>query len=111
MSFIDLFAIFVLIALIGSAFAGLVWLGSFPGKVAAERKHAQKDAVRIAGWLGIVTLGIVWPLACIWAYWNSEEKGSSEKETLVALQSEIHQLQAKIEKIEQAASKPEEVTS
>jgi hypothetical protein len=38
-----------------------------PGKIAAQRKHPQAEAINVAGWLGLLT-GIVWILAMIWAY-------------------------------------------
>ena len=43
-------------------------LGALPGKIAASRSHPYTDAVRVSGWLGLLTLGILWPLALIWSY-------------------------------------------
>jgi len=54
----------------------VVWLAMLPGKVAAQREHPQAEAIRIAGWLGIIT-GIVWIVALIWAYTVDENKGGA----------------------------------
>ena len=67
MGFMGIFALIVLTCLVATAIAVVVWLAMLPGKIAAQRQHPQADAVRIAGWLGILT-GVVWILALIWAY-------------------------------------------
>ncbi|HEX5272259.1 MAG TPA: DUF3302 domain-containing protein [Gemmataceae bacterium] len=46
----------------------VVTLGSLPGQIAHKRGHPQAAAITVAGWLGLVTGGIVWPLALIWAF-------------------------------------------
>ncbi len=43
-------------------------LGGLPGRIAAQRHHPQADAIRIMGWLGLLTGGIVWAVALVWAY-------------------------------------------
>jgi hypothetical protein len=63
----------------------VVTLGSLPGQVAKKRSHPQTAAVNIASWVGIATLalgavvpsadassfilmGILWPVALVWAF-------------------------------------------
>ena len=67
MTGLDIFAAIVLLLMIATAVAVLVVLAMMPGKIAAQRNHSQADAVKVAGWLGMLT-GIVWILAMIWAY-------------------------------------------
>ena len=67
MGFMGIFALFVLTTLIAAIIAFVVWLAMLPGKIAFKREHSQAEAIRMAGWLGILT-GIVWILALIWAY-------------------------------------------
>ena len=62
---------FALIILIVVALAGIaVWvlLAMAPGKIAKSRNHPQADAINVCGWWGAVTLGLLTPLAFIWAY-------------------------------------------
>jgi hypothetical protein len=68
MSGLDIFALIILATIVLTVVVALVILGGLPGKVARDRKHAQADAIAVAGWLGILTLGVLWPLALIWAY-------------------------------------------
>lgn len=66
----DVFAFVVFAVLLIAAVIVIVTLGSLPGKIAKKRCHPQADAVNVASWLGIATLGILWPLALIWAFWT-----------------------------------------
>ncbi|NOD95367.1 DUF3302 domain-containing protein [Ruegeria sp. HKCCD4884] len=74
MSGLDIFAWVVLIVLIFTAIVGFVVLAMLPGKIAAQRGHPQADAINVAGWVGALLLGVLWPLALIWAYTRSPFK-------------------------------------
>ena len=67
MGFMGIFALIVLTCLVAATIGVVVWLAMLPGKIAFKREHPQAEAIRMAGWLGILT-GIVWILALIWAY-------------------------------------------
>ena len=67
MGFMGIFALIVLTCLVATVIGVVVWLAMLPGKIAFKREHPQAEAIRMAGWLGILT-GIVWILALIWAY-------------------------------------------
>jgi uncharacterized BrkB/YihY/UPF0761 family membrane protein len=64
----DIFAFVVLAVLLATAVVIVVFLGSLPGKIAAQRGHPQAAAVNVASWLGVATLGFLWPVALIWAF-------------------------------------------
>jgi len=66
--FLKYFALFVLIVLLLAAVAAWVALGMAPGKIARSRNHPQADAVGVCGWWGVITMGILCPLAFVWAY-------------------------------------------
>lgn len=68
MSGLDIFAWIVLVVLILTALAGWIILAVLPGKIAKRRKHAHADAVNVAGWVGAIGFGVIWPLALIWAF-------------------------------------------
>lgn len=65
---LDIFALVVM----GVILAVVVWLvvvlGSLPGKIARDRGHPQADAIYVLGWIGIITLGMAWLIALVWAY-------------------------------------------
>ena len=95
--FLNILTFAVLIALAVLAGVVVVKLGPLPGSIARRRGHPQADAIRVAGWIGIITLGLLWPLALIWAYTRSSlspSDGSSE---------EIARLTARVDALEDQA--------
>lgn len=70
MDFLSIFALIILIILAVAAVAVWVWLAIWPGRIAEARGHRQADAVKICGYWGALTLGILMPVAFIWAYWD-----------------------------------------
>ena len=66
----ELFALIVLVVLIISALAVWTFLGFLPGKIARDRRHPQADAISVCGWCGAITMGILSPIAFIWAFTN-----------------------------------------
>jgi hypothetical protein len=70
MTFLDAMTLVIILIVVATTVAFMLWLASVPGKVARQRGHAQADAVSVAGWLSILTLFTTWPLALIWAYFR-----------------------------------------
>ncbi len=68
MSFIDLFAWFILIVLALTAVAVFVGLGMAPGYIAKKRHHPWAEAVEVAGWVTLICGFVLWPFALIWAF-------------------------------------------
>ncbi|WP_104663293.1 DUF3302 domain-containing protein [Ensifer adhaerens] len=68
MSFIDLFAWIVLIVLVVSTVAVLIFLAMLPGSIARRRNHPWSEAVNVAGWVTLFLGFALWPIALIWAY-------------------------------------------
>ena len=83
-TFLDFFALFVLLVLAATALAAWVILGMLPGRIARRRKHPQADAISVCGWWGVITMGLLLPVAFIWAYTKpsrnvlSQEEGSKK---------------------------------
>ena len=68
MTFLDVFALVVLLILVAAALAVWFVLGMYPGRIARSRNHPQADAISVCGWWGVITMGLLLPLAYIWAY-------------------------------------------
>jgi amino acid transporter len=68
MTVLDIFALIVLIVLAAAVIAIWAILGMMPGRIARERNHPQADAINVCGWWGVITMGLLLPLAWIWAY-------------------------------------------
>ena len=76
MTFLDIFALLVLLVLIAAVVGLWVILGMLPGRIARARNHPQAEAINMCGWWGVLTMGILMPLAFIWAYTNPVVKQS-----------------------------------
>lgn len=68
MTALDIFALVVLVVLAAAVIAIWAILGMMPGRIARERNHPQADAINVCGWWGVITMGLLLPLAWIWAY-------------------------------------------
>ncbi len=68
MTALDIFALIVLIVLVAAGIAIWAILGMMPGRIARERNHPQADAINVCGWWGVITMGLLLPIAWIWAY-------------------------------------------
>ena len=73
---LDVMTFAVLAILIAAAIFVVVKLGSLPGTLARDRGHPQADAINVAGWLGLFTLGVVWVLAMVWAFTKPPRAGA-----------------------------------
>jgi hypothetical protein len=87
----------VLVVLIGVIVA---YLGMLPGNIAKGRNHPQAEAINVASWLGIITLGVLWPFALIWAYIRTGEQSAIEgSEERADLESRIESLEEQIQRL------------
>ena len=97
MSPIDYFAWIVLIIIIVVIVWLFVALAMLPGQIARKRGHPQAEAINAAGWLGLLlTLGVVWSLALIWAL--MKPTGGSDEDDSTAV--EMMALKARVEEFE-----------
>ena len=93
---LDIFALVVMGVLLAVTIALVVKLGPLPGHIARRRGHPQAEAIMVLGWIGIVTLGLAWPFALVWAFTSSaDEKTRELAERIVALEAELNALKAK----------------
>ena len=86
----DIFALIVFSVLIAFVIWLVVKLGPLPGTIAQKRGHPQADAIRVLGWIGVITLGLAWPIALVWAYTRSGDQ------QVVQLSDRVVELEAKL---------------
>ncbi|HIF95404.1 MAG: DUF3302 domain-containing protein [Myxococcales bacterium] len=92
---LDIFALVVFGVLIAFVIFLVVKLGPLPGNIAGKRGHPQADAISVLGWIGVVTLGLAWPFALVWAYTRSgEQQAAYLGERVAAMESDLAALRA-----------------
>ena len=70
---LDLFALLILLVLLAAAITVWVIHGMLPGRIERQRNHPHADAITGWGWFGVLTMGLLCPLAFIWAYTRTFE--------------------------------------
>jgi hypothetical protein len=74
---LDIFALIILFVLVVAAFGVWVILAMLPGRIARARNHPQADAINMCGWWGALTMGLLMPLAFIWAHTRPAGSGAA----------------------------------
>ena len=94
MDFLDVFALIVLAILIAAVIWLVVLLGTWPGNLAKKRDHPQAEAIQVLGWIGVITFGVSWFIAIVWAYTKPAGTHSVELDARVkALETQLERLQ------------------
>lgn len=75
---LSIFALIILLILLVAVVAVWVMLGMMPGKIARQRNHPQAEAINVCGWWGVITMGLLLPVAWIWAYTNPIIKNTQQ---------------------------------
>jgi len=97
---LNILTIVVLIALVALIGVIVVFLGTLPGKIAKGRNHPQAEAINVASWLGIITAGILWPFALIWAYIRPHDQSPvAGSERLASLESRVEALEEQVRQL------------
>lgn len=70
---LDIAAFVVMAILAAMAIAIIVFLGSWPGRVAKRLNHPYQEAITVGGWVTLIAGGVAWPFILIWAYAAPEQ--------------------------------------
>jgi hypothetical protein len=87
---LDIFALIVMGILIAVVIVAVVKLGPLPGNIAKKRGHPQADAIYVLGWIGVITMGVSWLIALVWAFTRSaDQQAVYLGERVALLESEL----------------------
>jgi len=90
---LEIFALIVLFVLCAAAIWLIVLIGNIPGNMARAAGHPQAEAISLLAWVGLLTLGIAWFVALVWAK-------AKPMVPSVDLERRIRQLEDKLEQME-----------
>jgi len=100
---LDVLTFVVLGVLLSAGLYAAFRLGALPGQIARQRGHPQADAINTAGWLGLLTLGLLWPLALIWAFTRPRAAPDAGPE----LRQEMQSLSGRVRALEEQGPRRE----
>jgi hypothetical protein len=64
---LDIFALVVIFVIVALAIWLVITIASIPGNLATKNNHSQVQAITTLSWLGVLTFGILWVVALVWA--------------------------------------------
>ncbi len=64
---LEAFALLVLFVLCAFAIWLVVVVGRIPGNMARAANHPQAEAINMLAWVGLLTAGVGWFVALVWA--------------------------------------------
>jgi hypothetical protein len=74
-TFLNYFALGLLIFVIITLFYGIIAIHDVPYEIAKARDHPRQDAIHAAGWVSLFTLHVLWPFLWIWAMLYHPDRG------------------------------------
>ena len=90
---LEVFALIVLFVLCAAAIWLLVIVGNIPVNMARAANHPQVEAISILAWVGLLTLGIGWFVALVWASVKPIAPGPALEQRLGELEAKVAQLE------------------
>jgi len=64
---LEYFALGIVVFVFIFIFYGIIVVHDIPYEIAVHRDHPHQDAIHVAGWISLFTLGVIWPFLWIWA--------------------------------------------
>ena len=86
---LDIFALLVIFVIIALAIWLIIKVASFPGQLAIKNNHPQVQAIYTLAWLGLLTLGVLWVAALVWAQIKHSDKTSKLEQRIAELESAL----------------------
>jgi hypothetical protein len=74
---LDIFALVVIFVIVALVIWLVITIASIPGNLAIKNNHSQVQAITALAWLGVLTFGILWIVALIWA--QIKEQSTTKK--------------------------------
>ena len=90
---LEIFALIVLAVLVAAAIWLVVVIGNIPGNMARAVDHPQAEAISILAWIGLLTLGLGWFIALVWAKTRPILPTTALEQRIVELETKLEQME------------------
>jgi len=74
---LDIFALVVIFVIVALVIWLVITIASIPGNLAIKNNHSQVQVITTLAWLGVLTFGILWIVALVWA--QIKEQSTTKK--------------------------------
>ncbi len=92
---LEIFALIVIFVLVAAAIWLIVLIGNIPGNMARAAHHPQAEAINMLAWIGLLTLGLGWFLALVWAKTKPIAPGPQLEKRVGELEARIAELEGR----------------
>jgi hypothetical protein len=113
-TFLNYFALGLLIFVIVTLFYLIIAVHDVPYEIAKRRNHPHQDAIHAAGWVSLFTLHALWPFLWIWAMlfrpdrgWGFQHDGASDASSPTKQADAYEELLRRVEALEARAKRGE----
>ena len=91
---LEIFALIVIGVLVSVGIWLIVVIGNVPGNIARAADHPQADAISILAWIGLLTLGLGWFIALVWAKTKPVFPTAVLEQRVADLEARLQQMEA-----------------
>ncbi len=91
---LEIFALIVMGVVCAAAIWLLVTIGNIPGNIARAANHPQAEAISVLAWVGLLTAGIGWFVALVWAKMKPITPAAELEQRVARLEQQLHHTEA-----------------
>ncbi|KGJ94122.1 DUF3302 domain-containing protein [Colwellia psychrerythraea] len=84
---LDIFALIVILIIVSLAIWLIITIASIPTELARNNNHPQVEAITTLAWLGVLSFGLLWIAALVWAQIKSQKKGCNLEQRIAELEA------------------------
>jgi hypothetical protein len=87
---LDIFSLIVIFVIVALAIWLIITIARIPGDLAKKNNHRQVQAITTLAWLGVLTFGILWIVALVWAQIKSQPTNNDLAQRVSELEATLH---------------------
>jgi cytochrome c biogenesis protein CcdA len=91
---LEIFALIVLGVVLAAGIWLVVTIGNIPGTIARAAQHPQADAISVLAWIGLLTMGLGWFIALVWARMKPAPPAAALDERFAELEARLARMEA-----------------
>lgn len=84
---LDIFALIVIVTIVSLAIWLIITIASIPTELARKNNHPQVEAITTLAWLGVLSFGVLWIAALVWAQIKYQQGGSNLEQRIAELEA------------------------
>jgi lysylphosphatidylglycerol synthetase-like protein (DUF2156 family) len=93
---LDIFALIVILVIVALAIWLIITIATFPGKQAQNNNHPQVQAINALAWLGLLTFGVFWVAAFVWAQIKYPKQTSDLEQRIAELEAALENKESNV---------------